>query len=399
MGFWKSLSGLYFIEIVSAAPAQTLTAINNMGIILLDITYTDDLRVRGYVFRRDFRALRNFIDRRGEELNVIKKLGAYWTARNFYKRPILAIGMLLFLVLALYLPTRVLFIRVDGNENVPTKLIIEKAQLCGIEFGASRRAVRSEMTKNELLSAIPELQWVGVNTSGCVAVISVEERSTPDQAPHRDDVCSIVASRDGIISDMIVFRGNGLCKVGQAVKKGEVLVSGYTDCGISIRAERAEAEITAFTTRQVDTVTPATYSCRGEAARTKTRYSLRVGKNIINFCKDSGISDATCVKIHKEYCLTLPGGFQLPVSVLVDELFYYNYPDTAMRESDQFEWMKTASAQYLLEQMLSGKILDSTIQDQSDGEVFRQRGIYVCSEIIGQIRSEEILQGNGKTNG
>lgn len=399
MGFWKSLSGLYFIEIISAAPARALTAINELGIILLDITYTDDLRVKGYVFRKDFKALQNLLAHRGEELNVIKKIGAYWTVRNLCKRPLLAIGMLVFLVLALYLPTRVLFVRIDGNKSVPARLISEKAQLCGIGFGASRRAVRSERTKNELLAVIPELQWVGVNTLGCVAVISVEERSTPDQPSGHEGVCSIVAARDGIISDMIVSKGNRLCNVGQAVKKGEVLVSGYTDCGISIKAERAEAEITAYTTRQLNAVTPATYGNRSEAVRKKTCYSLRVGKNIINFCKDSGISDTTCVKIRKEYYLTLPGGFQLPISILVDDLFYYNCDETVIPEAEQFGWVETAAAQYLREQMLSGEILSSIVHGQLDGEVFRQQTNYSCLEIIGQVRSEEILQGDGKTNG
>lgn len=395
MSFWKSISGLYLVEIVSAAPAQTLTAVNNAGITLLDFTYEDDLRVKGYVYRRDFKALQKLLSYRGEEITVLRKRGLYWIFRSFYSRPVLIVGMLLFLLMVLYLPTRVLFVQVEGNQNVPTKMIEEKAQQCGVYFGASRRSVRSEKTKNALLSAVPELQWAGVNTVGCVAVISVRERSEKEMDGNRTGVSSVIAARDGVVSNIIALRGNVLCKVGQAVKKDQVLVSGYTDCGISIKAERAEAEIMAFTTRQMQVITPAIYRVRGDATRCETRYSLQFGKNIINLWKDSGISDATCVKIYKVNHLTLPGGFQLPISVISETLTYYSSTDNACLD---FEWVEPLSKQYLIQSMTAGIIVDSNINTELNDSVLLQNGQYFCEEMIGQVHSEEIIQDHGKTN-
>ena len=83
----------------------------------------------------------------------------------------MVIGLCLLLLLVCILPTRVLFMRVEGNESIPENLILEAAEDCGIRFGASRSAVRSEKVKNGILSRISELQWVGVNTKGCIAVI------------------------------------------------------------------------------------------------------------------------------------------------------------------------------------------------------------------------------------
>ena len=37
--------------------------------------------------------------------------------------------------------------------------------------------IRSEKVKNSLLQRIPQLQWAGINTDGCVAVISVREKT------------------------------------------------------------------------------------------------------------------------------------------------------------------------------------------------------------------------------
>ena len=108
-------------------------------------------------------------------------------------------------------------------------------------------------------------------------------------------ITSIVALRDGVISDLTVVQGNGVCQVGQAVKKGQLLVSGYTDVGLTIKATQAKAEIYAQTLRNIQMITPSPTSLRGEVSGKKTRYALRIGKKLIKLYKDSGISDGSCV--------------------------------------------------------------------------------------------------------
>jgi hypothetical protein len=135
------------------------------------------------------------------------------------KRPALAGGLLL-LVLILWLPSRVLFICVAGNTLVPEKQILEAAEKCGVGFGASRKDVRSESVKNALLEALPQLQWVGVNTSGCHAVITVREKSLPEKEEESDFPASMVASRDGYILSCTAERGSLAVTPGQTVQQG-----------------------------------------------------------------------------------------------------------------------------------------------------------------------------------
>lgn len=390
MGLWSSIAGYYRVEMTCAAPADILTTANELGIDLYDVTFVDELRACANVYRIDLVRLAALLERTGGKLKIIRKNGIYWTVITFLKRPVLAVGMILLAILALYLPTRVLFVRVEGNQNVPDKMIIENAQLCGISFGASRRDVRSERMKNALLAKIPELQWAGVNTVGCVAVITVQERSSVSEIARKDHVSSIVASRDGIIQEMTVIRGNAQCRVGQAVKAGQLLVSGYTDCGIVIRAEPSEAEITAQTLRTLESVSPAVCQKRGELLREETLYQLRVGKNIINFCKDSGISDTTCVKMYEQKAVTLPGGFDLPVSVIKIRLLYYD-SQSYVSDVEGFSWLSGCAGKYLQSQMLSGQILQSNEELEFSGNVCILTGKYTCLEMIGQVRDEEIV--------
>ncbi len=395
MGIWKSLAGTYTVEITSASPGNALTALNNNGIALFDIVYLDALCVRISIYRFSYKQFAKCLSKRGEEWKITERSGLFWTFKNLKNRPVLVFGILLYLITVLYLPTRVLFVQVEGNKTIPTNQIIEQAQMCGIRFGASRRAVRSERMKNALLSAVPQLQWAGVNTVGCVAVISVQERSAnpSDMKPYQ--VNNIVALQDAVVTEITVLRGSALCKTGQAVKKGQILVSGYTDCGILIKADAAEAEIKGKTLRNLDAVSPVNYTNRGEPAKTTTRYSLRFGKNIINFCKDSGISGAECAKMYKEKILTLPGGFRLPLALITEVTYHYDSGLPSEPDSENPVWLTRDAEIYLRNQMVAGRIVDSGVSVQLQGDVYRLKGQYSCLEEIGQICFEEKINSGG----
>lgn len=398
LGFWKSLAGTYTVKITSAAPMDTLDAINKSGLSLSNITYVNDLCIRGEVYVSNINTLRKCVEQRNEELTVLEKNGIYWSAVRLLKRPVLIIGILLYTFLSLFLPTRILFIQVDGNTTIPDRMILEKAEGCGIVFGASRREIRSEKTKNALLSAIPQLQWAGVNTAGCIAVISVRERSTADTTEDVHNISSIVATRDGIIHEMTVTRGTAVCQVGQAVKKGQLLVSGYTDCGIFVKAEQAQAEIIAQTQRTLHCCTPSNFVKRGEIKKTQTSYAIKFGKSIINLWKNSGIIDTECVKMYDEQPLLLPGGFALPVTFIRESCVFYDHSLVQSEKTDDFGWMESTAKVYLERQIPGGSVLKSAISTILDEDVYNLYGFFSCKEMIGQIRSEEFVKYDGENN-
>lgn len=399
MGLWTSLAGSLCVEITSADIAGFLNAVRLQEITLYDVKKVDTLTIHGIIQRTHYRICKELTERRGEKIKVIKKKGMYWKIKSMWYRPIMLVGITFFLAAALYIPSRIFFVNVEGNVTIPTKMILEQAESCGILFGASRREVRSEKVKNALLSKIPSLQWAGVNTSGCIATISVKEKSTINKAEETNyGVSSIVASRDGIICECTITRGNPLCYVGQAVKAGEILVSGYTNCGISIRATRAEAEVFAQTQRNLEVITPCVRNIRDNMTDKEVRYSLIIGKKLIKFYNDSGISDTTCVKMYTKKIITLPGAFQLPVVLLTEELIYCDTFADTVKDPNAFGWLETYAQTYLNSQMISGEILQSKTVTKLQQDTITLHGQYDCTEMIGQVKKEEIIKPNGENN-
>ena len=389
MSIFKSMTGMVRIKITCADPARLITELNNASVALYDISWEDALTVCGTLPRPHYATAKRLIIKRNGQVQLLQRKGLYWGGSGLLHRPLLLLGLIGILFLTLYLPSRVLFVYVEGNESIPTRLILEKAQGCGICFGASRSQVRSERIKNMLLSEIPQLQWAGVNTSGCVATITVRERNIADVKEEFTGVSSIVAARDGIIQQMTVTKGNPLCQVGQAVKAGQTLVSGYTDCGISIKVSQAEAEVYALTHRSVKV-----------AAITKTMQKTQIVDRLQNrylLIGDTRIQipgSETPVekegffwqKTRTETVLTLPGDLPLPVSMIVEEYVCYEITlqENTYGDDDLLKYAK----KYLLTHMVSGRIISAAHQLPEEQEYGLMQAEFSCIEMIGKVQQE-----------
>ena len=398
MGVFNSLAGMVHVSLTSADITSALWNINKAGISTESVVILNELTVNFVISYRNLSFLRGMVNRSGDKLRILKYDGIFWDVLQLRKRPILLTSVVMFCSLLLFMPGRVFFVSVEGNHTVPAKQILEAAESAGIYFGSSRRDVRSEKVKNSLLDTIPQLQWAGVNTYGSTAIISVRERRVKPPVENAYSVTRIVASRDGVIMSCTATKGTSLCTEGQAVKKGETLISGYVDSGRSITAMQAEGEIFARTRHDLLVRTPSITVTRGNRQRQKTNYSLFIGKKRINFTKGSGIYDSTCVKMYTEYYLTLPGGFSLPV-VLVKEIICEYETLTQQRNADRLrQQLADYAKDYLSEQTISLTIHDIREELTEGEELYSLHGEYSCSEMIGREQSEEIGDFHGKTN-
>lgn len=387
------------IELVSAEPYTLISEMTERGMEIFEITQDNVITLCFNIKKAQYRMLKKTVAEKGGSCKIIGRDGYLWRTDALKYHPVLVAGVLLFILLSAFLSERVLFIQVEGNDTVPSKMILEQAASCGIRFGSSRRAVRSEMVKNELLSKIPQLQWVGVNTEGSTATIRVKERSAADKEPvSKNTVSGIVAFRDGVVSKCTVLKGTALCREGQSVKQGDLLVSGYTDCGLKVVAQHADAEIFAYTLHQDQLVAIKPVSKREACTSKHSCKSVRVGKKVIKLCNHSGIPDVTCVKMYREDYLTFPGGFQLPVAIITEEYRSYDCRNDFEVTAADFSWMTQFAHDYLVAQMVSGRIThsDEEMTLVQNGCVLNVESY--CEEMIGKVQYEETLQGHAEDN-
>ena len=164
------------VSVTSADIDSLYNLIIREGFSVYSVEKLDELTTCFTIRRDEYNYLRRILSKRGEVPYVTKKEGFYWSLKSYTKRPFLCVFAVLIIAMTLFIPTRVFFVRVIGNTNVSDKRIIDASNQCGIRFGAPRRSIRNENFKNDILTTIPELEWAGINTQGCVATIIVREK-------------------------------------------------------------------------------------------------------------------------------------------------------------------------------------------------------------------------------
>ena len=373
-------------------PARMLQELIQQGLVLRGGSVQEDFELTLTVTEKELPVLEALAKKRGCTMKLLGRSGIGWQLRKLFRRRVLMGGLTAMLLLTLWVPSRVFFVAVEGNQAVPARLILEQVQHCGLTFGCSRRSIRSEQLKNQLLEAIPGLQWAGINTRGCVATVTVREREKSPDLPEKAGVSHIVALRDAVVLRCQASRGKLLVLPGQAVRQGEILISGLTDCGSVIRAQRAAGEVFGQTARRFSLKIPEKFLLKGPILESKTRYALCIGKKRINFFKESGNLPACCDKIVSYYGVTLPGGFRLPVQLVKEQLQFFEAGTQALPVPAADHLLREEMKRQMLGQMIAGRLL------HEDGAIRRELGCFIlegtgtCTELIGREQTEEFFK-------
>lgn len=390
--------GTLQIQVTTADKSRLLSLIAEKGIILRDIQNKDDFSMVFTVKKSDFDVLKQMFLRRGVDYRFVNKNAMVSMTAKIAKRFVLLSGILLLLILTVIIPTRIYFIVVEDTVSIPKSVILDICEQNGLRFGADRSKFRSENIKNIMLQQLPELNWVGITTNGCVATVKVVEALQAKVNQDENTVSSIVAVTDGVVDEITVLQGVALCRPGQAVQKGQVLISGYEDLGIVLKATRAKGEVYGHTVRTLDLLTPSQCLMKTPKEEIRVSYSLQIGKNIIKLSKCSGISPTGCDKLYDVRSWVLPGGFTMPFRLIRETTHDYSCESASISE-DAFEWLYDYADSYILRQMIAGSVLDQSTEIQKQEAVCILNCRYTCREQLGVQRTEETIYGqNSRTD-
>lgn len=157
----------------------------------------------------------------------ISERGLGATIRRHKDKLSLLAGIGVFFLVIHFLSMYVWVVQVSGNTTVSSEEIISAASEVGLRVGTWKRSFPASHVEQELMLQFRDMSWMSVNIQGCVANIAVKERFAPENFAVSDEEDSnIVARMDGEIAEVQVVQGTPEVKVGDAVTKGTLLVSG-----------------------------------------------------------------------------------------------------------------------------------------------------------------------------
>lgn len=209
-----------------------------------------------YIPASQYRLLRSPARKSGVKVRIIKKSGLPFIVHQHRGRWGIPVGAIVFLVLMWFLPQHIWEIRISGNKDISEAEIRNALDDIGIVCGMKTEDTDYDNARQRLILRLPALSWCSLNIEGSVMTVEVRER-VYKQDENRTTPCNLIAKCDGYITDTRVLVGKAAVIPGDAVLKGDLLVSGVVEYASGhTEFKTAKAQILAQTEHTLDYYQP-----------------------------------------------------------------------------------------------------------------------------------------------
>ena len=388
--------GSYTLIVSSDHRTAAMNLCMQMGLQYTDFVWIQDGSIRFSCSARGAKRFLAACRAQGIEVEVAERKGLPERLILLKARVGLVIGALLSVLLVFVSGLFVWDVQVTGNETLSEGEVLEELRVCGFGVGSYLPSLRVREIENRVLFLSERIGWLSINVEGTVARVQIiehrSENSGTDESSSKNPA-NLIAMCDGQIEYLELYRGNVVVSVGQAVKKGELLVGGlYESPTGGFRYTRAAGRVMARTERTIEIEIPLSF----EEKVYDEPYLEEIELSFFNFShkifKNSGNSDVLCDIIKYNSNLGQLGSNRLPLSFSRVEVRPYHLEQRERSAEQALELCYAELSERLAS--LSGEV--QLLQKELVTEVGESSVILVCTltciENIALVQEFEIVQ-------
>lgn len=339
--------------------------------------------MRGTVQAAEYRSLCKIARRLGLKMRIEKKHGIYFTLKRHRDKIGFAAGAIFAAAVVLFLNLFVWEINISGNKAVSSEEIMATLANSGLKTGTLRTAHDARKIEWNIMNDNKEIAWATVNIQGCCVNVVVSETRREAEMKYDDDKpVNIIAAKYGVIRKMDVFDGQGVVKVGDAVMKGDLLVSAtFEDRHGKLTLKHSRARVMAETDYEITVEFPLERVIETTGGVKKSVKGIEIMGLSIPLGSSRGCEELPAEKEEKElYFLWI----RLPIKELCTKYFAVKQ-NTITYTAEQAK----GGAFQLLEQreteeMNEMEIISRTVQEKIANGKYIIRASYDCIMNIAQ---------------
>lgn len=353
-------SGYLLVGIRGYSPERFINLCSSRNILIWSLTK----REAGYEFYiglKGYKKIRPIAKKTKTRPVILERKGLPFLMSRYKKRKIFFLGIILCAGILYCLSLFLWNISISGeysNTNETIRKYLEKEK---IHVGMLKSKVDCKNIEEAIRREYEDIGWVSAEVKGTRLLIKLTETNLTKQEYVDRTPSHIIASRDGIITEMIVRNGTPKVKIGDVVKKGDIVVSGILeligDSGEVVKREAiaADGDITMKSFYNYKDTFPMEYIKKVYTGEEKKGYSVYVMEQKINLFKPLKIYNNYDIIENKEN-LRIGRDFYLP---LIFSTRYYKEYTEEKKVYTQEEALLLAAAKLDLyqEKLMKDKIV------------------------------------------
>lgn len=225
---------------------KLINKIEKLSIKIYEIKYIEKI-IYLKVTKKDYAKIKKYII--SYKFKVEKNLGLQRIFDIIKQEKIFVISLVIGLLVFLCLKNMIVKINIVHENQEIRELISDELKENKIEILRFKKSYKKlDEIRQKILDKHPDkLDWMEFEIKGMTLNVKVEERIITDTKKN-NEICDIVAKKNGVISDIKILQGESLVLINDYVKEGDTLISGtikYNE--IDKRYTCADGEIYATT--------------------------------------------------------------------------------------------------------------------------------------------------------
>lgn len=172
-----------------------------------------------------FRRIKPMLKKTNCRFKIISRGGLPFILHKYRRRTVFACGFAIFFMLVFYMSQFIWLIDINGNTSLSDAEILRYMENKGIYTGVYKHRININVLKDELRAKFPQITWISITQNGTRLFIDISENIKSTEILDYSVPCDIISNRDCIVTNIIAQSGTPLVKAGDAVKKGDVLIS------------------------------------------------------------------------------------------------------------------------------------------------------------------------------
>ncbi|HHY71060.1 MAG TPA: sporulation protein YqfD [Thermoanaerobacterales bacterium] len=222
---WNYLTGYVIIKIVGEYGERLLNHAASKNLYLWDVKRESRNELTAKINVRDFFKLARLAKKTRCRIYVLQRVGLFFIISKLKKRKAFLLGALLF-IMAIYLMSSFIWnIEIKCSDDDLSTSVMKSLRQWGLKEGIFKYGLDKEYYLDKLLTEYNNVAWAELEIKGSKLTVELVKKQLPPEL-EENTPCDIIASKDGIIEEIIHFRGEALVKPGQTVSRGDVLITG-----------------------------------------------------------------------------------------------------------------------------------------------------------------------------
>ncbi len=225
---YKNITGYVSFFGKGVFPERFLNLCAKEQILVWDAK-ADVNEIQGKMYIKDYKNIRKIAKKSCMHLHITKRHGVPFLINRYKHRYGILIGAFLFFLIIWYLSGFCFNITVNSTDAINKEKTLNALKSSGVYIGKRIDKIDAEKARQDFLIKNKEYSWAAFNIKGCFIEVVLTKTNEKKMTNTQKFPCNIIAKTDGEILKVKAYNGKVSVKIGQAVAKGDLLVSGAVE--------------------------------------------------------------------------------------------------------------------------------------------------------------------------